>query len=154
MIALILMGASFLSLSMGFTGLPRELAAWIAEMGLSPIALIAAVTILYIVIGMFLDGISSVVLTMAIVEPMIRQVGIDVIWFGISHRRGRRDGTDHRANWIQPVRHARHHQLREMPGVSQYRVSKRLIFYRVHWHTVMVSEAAMSPSDPQLHNAL
>ena len=32
---------------------------------------------------MFLDGISSVVLTMAIVEPMIRQAGIDVIWFGI-----------------------------------------------------------------------
>ena len=83
MIALILMGASFLSLSMGFTGLPRELAAWIADMGLSPIALIGALTIFYIVIGMFLDGISSVVLTMAIVEPMIRQAGIDVIWFGI-----------------------------------------------------------------------
>ena len=32
---------------------------------------------------MFLDGISSVVLTMAIVEPMIRQAGIDVIWFGV-----------------------------------------------------------------------
>jgi tripartite ATP-independent transporter DctM subunit len=83
MIALILMGASFLSLSMGFTGLPRELAAWIADFGLSPIALIGALTIFYIVIGMFLDGISSVVLTMAIVEPMIRQAGIDVIWFGI-----------------------------------------------------------------------
>ncbi len=83
MIALILMGASFLSLSMGFTGLPRALAAWIDGMSLSPIVLIAALTIFYIVLGMFLDGISSVVLTMAIVEPMIRQAGIDVIWFGI-----------------------------------------------------------------------
>ncbi len=83
MIALILMGASFLSLAMGFTGLPRALAAWIDEMGLSPIVLIAALTIFYIVLGMFLDGISSVVLTMAIVEPMIRAAGIDVIWFGI-----------------------------------------------------------------------
>jgi len=83
MIALILMGASFLSLSMGFTGLPRALAAWIDGMGLSPIVLIAALTVFYIVLGMFLDGISSVVLTMAIVEPMIRQAGIDVIWFGI-----------------------------------------------------------------------
>lgn len=83
MIALILMGAAFLSLSMGFTGLPRELAAWIASLNLTPIALIAALTIFYIIIGMFLDGISSVVLTMAIVEPMIRQAGIDVIWFGI-----------------------------------------------------------------------
>jgi len=83
MIALILMGAAFLSLAMGFTGLPRSLAAWIAEQNLSPIALIAALTIFYIIIGMFLDGISSVVLTMAVVEPMIRQAGIDVIWFGI-----------------------------------------------------------------------
>jgi C4-dicarboxylate transporter, DctM subunit len=83
MIALILMGASFLSLAMGFTGLPRALANWIDAMGLSPIVLIAALTVFYIVLGMFLDGISSVVLTMAIVEPMIRAAGIDVIWFGI-----------------------------------------------------------------------
>ena len=83
MIALILMGASFLSLSMGFTGLPRALAGWIDGFDLSPIVLIAALTIFYIILGMFLDGISSVVLTMAIVEPMIRQAGIDVIWFGV-----------------------------------------------------------------------
>lgn len=83
MIALILMGAAFLSLSMGFTGLPRGLAAWIAEFNLSPIALIAALTVFYIIIGMFLDGISAVVLTMAIIEPMIRAAGIDLIWFGI-----------------------------------------------------------------------
>ena len=83
MIALILMGAAFLSLSMGFTGLPRALAAWIATFNLSPVALIAALTVFYIVIGMFLDGISAVVLTMAIIEPMIRAAGIDLIWFGI-----------------------------------------------------------------------
>ncbi len=83
MVALILMGASFLSLSMGFTGLPRALAEWIASMNLSPIVLIAALTVFYIIIGMFLDGISSVVLTIAVVEPMIRAAGIDIIWFGI-----------------------------------------------------------------------
>jgi tripartite ATP-independent transporter DctM subunit len=83
MIALILMGAAFLALSMGFTGLPRALAEWIASLGLSPIALIVALTLFYIVIGCFLDGISSVVLTMAVVEPMVRQAGIDLIWFGI-----------------------------------------------------------------------
>ncbi len=83
MIALILMGAAFLSLAMGFTGLPRSLAAWIDGMNLSPIVLIAALTVFYVILGMFLDGISSVVLTMAIVEPMVRQAGIDMIWFGI-----------------------------------------------------------------------
>jgi len=83
MIALILMGAAFLSLAMGFTGLPSALAAWIDSMNLSPVILIVALTVFYIILGMFLDGISSVVLTMAIVEPMIRQAGIDVIWFGI-----------------------------------------------------------------------
>ncbi len=83
MVAFILMGASFLSLSMGFTGLPRALAEFISSLHLSPIALIAALTVFYIIVGCFLDGISSVVLTMAVVEPMIRQAGIDVIWFGI-----------------------------------------------------------------------
>jgi tripartite ATP-independent transporter DctM subunit len=83
MIALILMGAAFLSLSMGFTGLPAALAQWISEQNLSPIALIAALTVFYIIIGMFLDGISAVVLTMAVVETMVRQAGIDMIWFGI-----------------------------------------------------------------------
>ena len=84
MIALILAGAAFLSLSMGFTGLPRALAEWIAVLELSRFELLMALLVFYIVIGCFLDGISSVVLTMAVVEPMIRQAGIDVIWLGSS----------------------------------------------------------------------
>ncbi|MFT5110820.1 MAG: C4-dicarboxylate transporter DctM subunit [Parasphingorhabdus sp.] len=83
MIALILAGAAFLSLSMGFTGLPRGLADFIASIDLSTFELLMVLLVFYIVLGCFLDGISSVVLTMAVVEPMIRQAGIDVIWFGI-----------------------------------------------------------------------
>lgn len=83
MIALILAGAAFLSLSMGFTGLPRALADLIASLDLSKFQLIMALLVFYIILGCFLDGISSVVLTMAVVEPMIRQAGIDLIWFGI-----------------------------------------------------------------------
>ena len=83
MIAFILAGSTFLSLAMGFTGLPRNLAIWIQEMNLSPYMLIFMLTIFYIILGMFLDGISAVVLTMAIIEPMIRQAGFDMIWFGI-----------------------------------------------------------------------
>ena len=83
MIAFILAGATFLSLAMGFTGLPRNLAIWIQGMELSPYVLIFVLMIFYIILGMFLDGISAVVLTMAIIEPMIRQAGFDMIWFGI-----------------------------------------------------------------------
>ena len=83
MIAFILAGSTFLSLAMGFTGLPRNLAIWIQNMNLSPYVLIFVLMIFYIILGMFLDGISAVVLTMAVIEPMIRQAGFDMIWFGI-----------------------------------------------------------------------
>jgi tripartite ATP-independent transporter DctM subunit len=83
MISLILAGASFLSLSMGFTGLPEHLAQWINSLGLTRFELLMALLVFYIILGCFLDGISAVVLTISVVEPMIRQVGIDIIWFGI-----------------------------------------------------------------------
>jgi tripartite ATP-independent transporter DctM subunit len=83
MIALILMGATALTLAMGFTGLPRALAEFIDGLGLSTFELLMALMLFYIVLGMFLDGISSVVLTMAIVQPMVEGAGIDLIWFGI-----------------------------------------------------------------------
>jgi tripartite ATP-independent transporter DctM subunit len=83
MIALILMGATALTLAMGFTGLPRALAEFIDSLHLSKFALLMALMVFYIILGMFLDGISSVVLTMAIVQPMVEQAGIDLIWFGI-----------------------------------------------------------------------
>lgn len=83
MIAFILLGAAFLALAMGFTGLPRNLAAWIGDMGLSPYVLLAVLTIFFIVLGLFLDGISVVVLTTSIIMPMVLAVGIDPIWFGI-----------------------------------------------------------------------
>ncbi len=83
MIALILAGAAFLKMAMGFTGLPRELADSIAGMELSRFQLLMALLVFYIILGCFLDGISAIVLTMAVVEPMVREAGIDMIWFGI-----------------------------------------------------------------------
>ena len=83
MIAQILAGAAFLTLSMGYIGLPRHLAEWIGSLGLSPWQLIAALTLFYILLGCFLDGISMVVLTMGVVMPSVVKVGIDPLWFGI-----------------------------------------------------------------------
>jgi tripartite ATP-independent transporter DctM subunit len=83
MIMFILAGAKFLSMTMGYTGIPRELAEWVASLDLSPLALIAVLCGVYIVLGTALDGISMIVLTSAVVLPMIQKAGFDLIWFGI-----------------------------------------------------------------------
>ncbi|GAA0587351.1 TRAP transporter large permease subunit [Caenispirillum bisanense] len=83
MIAFILAGAAFLTVAMGFTGIPAKLAAWIGGFGLSKFELLAALTVFFVVLGCFLDGISVVVLTTAVIMPMVQQAGIDRIWFGV-----------------------------------------------------------------------
>jgi tripartite ATP-independent transporter DctM subunit len=83
MIMFILAGAKFLSMTMGYTGIPRELAEWVSSLQLSPFALIAVLSGVYIVLGTALDGISMIVLTAAVVLPMIQKAGFDLIWFGI-----------------------------------------------------------------------
>ncbi|UEM20305.1 TRAP transporter large permease subunit [Skermanella mucosa] len=83
MIAFILAGAAFLTVAMGFTGIPRVLAQFINDLGLSPLALLAALTAFFVLLGCFLDGISMVVLTTSVVMPMVQAAGIDPLWFGI-----------------------------------------------------------------------
>jgi tripartite ATP-independent transporter DctM subunit len=83
MIMVILAGAKFLTMTMGYTGIPRELANWVDSLGLSPYMLIAALVVLYILLGTALDGISMIVLTCAVVIPMVQKAGFDLVWFGI-----------------------------------------------------------------------
>jgi tripartite ATP-independent transporter DctM subunit len=83
MIALILAGAAFLTLSMGYIGLPRHLAEFVSSLGLSPFMLMIALAIFYVILGCFLDGISMVVLTMGVVLPTVQAAGFDLVWFGI-----------------------------------------------------------------------
>jgi len=83
MIAFILTGASFLTVAMGFTGIPRAMAAWISTQGFESWQLIAVLTVLFIILGCFLDGISMVVLTASVILPSVRAAGIDLLWFGI-----------------------------------------------------------------------
>jgi TRAP-type C4-dicarboxylate transport system permease large subunit len=83
MIMFILAGAAFLTKTMAFTGIPRALAEWVEVMQLSPYALIVALTVVYLVLGTALDGISMIVLTSAVVLPMIQKAGFDLVWFGI-----------------------------------------------------------------------
>ncbi|MCU0927178.1 MAG: TRAP transporter large permease subunit, partial [Hydrogenophaga sp.] len=83
MMALILAGAAFLTLSMGYLGLPRHLAEWVGSLGLSPGLLLVALALFFILLGCFLDGISMIVLTMGVLIPTVQAAGIDLIWFGI-----------------------------------------------------------------------
>jgi tripartite ATP-independent transporter DctM subunit len=83
MVSFILAGAAFLSTAMGFTGIPRELSAWVGTLNLDKFELLLALTVLFIILGCFLDGISIVVLTAAVIMPIVLQAGIDPIWFGI-----------------------------------------------------------------------
>ncbi len=83
MIALILAGASFLTVAMGYTGIPRTLAAWIGEQGFSQFTLLAVLLVFFIILGCFIDGISMVVLTTSVILPMVLAAGIDPIWFGV-----------------------------------------------------------------------
>jgi tripartite ATP-independent transporter DctM subunit len=82
-IMLILAGAAFTTAAMAYTGIPAALAAWVESMQLSPYVLIAALTIMYILLGCLIDGISMIVLTTVVVLPMIKQAGFDLIWFGV-----------------------------------------------------------------------
>ena len=83
MIMFILAGASFLTVAMGFTGIPQALAAWVGSLNPDRYTLIALLCVLYVLLGCVLDGVSMIVLTTSIVVPMIEKVGIDLVWFGI-----------------------------------------------------------------------
>jgi tripartite ATP-independent transporter DctM subunit len=83
MIAFILAGAAFLTVAMGFTGVPRILAKWIGDQGFSAWQLIAVLTVLFVILGCFIDGISMVVLTSSVILPTVKAAGIDLLWFGI-----------------------------------------------------------------------
>ena len=83
MIMFILAGAAFLTKTMAFTGIPKALAETVAAAQLSPFSLIAVLVVVYLILGTALDGISMIVLTSAVVLPMIQKAGFDLIWFGI-----------------------------------------------------------------------
>ena len=83
MIFFILLGAAYLTSAMSFTGLPSALADWIIAKQLSPYVLLLALTAFFIILGCFLDGISIILLTTAVVLPAVQAAGIDLLWFGI-----------------------------------------------------------------------
>jgi tripartite ATP-independent transporter DctM subunit len=83
MILFILAGAAFLTKAMALTGIPAALATAVAQAGLGPYAIIAILTVVYLILGTALDGVSMIVLTTSVVVPMVQQAGFDLVWFGI-----------------------------------------------------------------------
>ncbi|EFH12915.1 TRAP transporter large permease [Teichococcus cervicalis] len=83
MINLILAGAAFLTQAMAYSGIPAAMAAWVGQQGFSPAMIILVLTLIYLVLGCFIDGISMIVLTASVVLPVIAAAGFDLVWFGI-----------------------------------------------------------------------
>ncbi len=83
MISFIIAGASFLSQVVGFLGIARAISEYIGGLELSPYVLVLVIGIMYLFLGMILDGISIVVMTLPIVLPIVMMAGFDPLWFGI-----------------------------------------------------------------------
>jgi TRAP-type C4-dicarboxylate transport system permease large subunit len=83
MINLILAGAAFLTQAMAYSGIPAAMATWVGSQGFSPYMIILFLTVIYLILGCFIDGISMIVLTASVVLPIIQQTGFDLLWFGI-----------------------------------------------------------------------
>jgi tripartite ATP-independent transporter DctM subunit len=83
MIMLILAGAAYTTAAMAYTGIPAALATWVQGQQLTPSMLALYLSIMYIILGCLIDGISMIVLTAVIVLPMVKQAGLDLVWFGV-----------------------------------------------------------------------
>jgi len=83
MVGLILLGALFLTRAMAFLEIPSTIAGGIEALALSPLMLIFVLLLFYVALGMILDGLSVIVITLPIVLPLVTAAGFDPIWFGI-----------------------------------------------------------------------
>lgn len=83
MIMLIVSGASYLSVTVGYLKIPSQLTQFISDMGLSGYQLIIILSIMYIILGMMLDGFSLIVMSLPLALPLIIAAGFDPLWFGI-----------------------------------------------------------------------
>jgi len=83
MIMLILAGAAYTTAAMAYTGIPAALAQWVQGQNLTPGMLALYLSVMYIILGCLIDGISMIVLTAVIVLPMVKAAGLDLVWFGV-----------------------------------------------------------------------
>jgi C4-dicarboxylate transporter, DctM subunit len=83
MLFFIIIGAFIFARFMVLTRIPNELVSRVGEWGLSPAMIVLAVVVLYIVLGTFLEEVSTLLLTVPVVLPLMQSLGYDGIWFGV-----------------------------------------------------------------------
>jgi len=83
MIGLIIVGATVLGNVTSFLGIAAKLANFVSDLGLSPFLLIVALTVVYLILGCFLEGFSMIVTTLPVVAPLVAAAGFDKVWFGV-----------------------------------------------------------------------
>ena len=75
--------AVLLSKTMAMLGIPEATASWVGGLGLSPYMLILMLLIVYLILGMFIDGLSAMVMTLPVALPLVVAAGFNPIWFGV-----------------------------------------------------------------------
>ena len=83
MLFFIVVGAFIFSRFIVLTRLPNELVAWVNQAGLAPLAIVLAVIVLYVVLGTALEEVSTILITVPVILPLMTNLGYDGIWFGI-----------------------------------------------------------------------
>jgi C4-dicarboxylate transporter, DctM subunit len=83
MIMFLVAAAAIYGRFLALTGLPGGLAKWAVELPLPPVAILAVVMIIYLVLGCFIDALALILLTVPIFYPVAVQLGFDPIWFGV-----------------------------------------------------------------------
>lgn len=83
MVMLIVLAAMFLNFVLGVIGLTHALAAFVAELGLSPIGMMVAIVVFYLILGCFLETLSMLITTAPLITPIVIGLGFDPVWFGV-----------------------------------------------------------------------
>jgi tripartite ATP-independent transporter DctM subunit len=83
MILFIIVGATTFSQILSFSGASNGLAQLITGMGLPPMAVIAGMMLLLIFLGVFVEQVSMMMITLPIFMPVVQAMGVDLVWFGV-----------------------------------------------------------------------
>jgi tripartite ATP-independent transporter DctM subunit len=83
MILTLMISASYLTFALSQSSVNRHLTTWVIDQGFTPLAILTIIGLIYLVLGCFMDGSSMIMLTIPLLAPICKELGVDLIWFGV-----------------------------------------------------------------------